>query len=326
MTQECSVPRASLESRRCLSSVAGATIQWDGRRGVYHEVQTQTCTEPALPSSFWRQRAATTGAHPPYYWATGEIHLAPGVLHQAIAWEQEATLLTFALNATLLGDHAEGEFPSVTGELVWLRRQEQTDSATLSVSPVLLGRIPTEVHGAASVTIVPFLRAGDPLLKHIALVLQTTIDAKDKSQQLYAGSLATALVRHFLRRYAITRGTPENQGAGSHGLVPYKLQRTLAYIEAHLEQCLSLTTLAAIVQMSPSHFAHLFKESTGLAPRQYVTVCRIKYAKQLLSETTLPLIEIGYRVGCADPSHFSALFRQQTGLSPSAYRRTMSEA
>ena len=108
----------------------------------------------------------------------------------------------------------------------------------------------------------------------------------------------------------------------SGGLVPYKLQRTLAYIHAHLEQALSLPTLAVVAQMSPTHFAHLFKHATGLAPHQYVSRCRIERAKRLLADTDLPLIEIGPQVGCADQSHFTALFRKHVSMTPKAYRNT----
>ena len=75
------------------------------------------------------------------------------------------------------------------------------------------------------------------------------------------------------------------------GLIPYKLRRTLAYIQAHLEEKISLVQLAAVAQMSPTYFGHMFKQATGLAPHQYVSLCRIEHAKRLLAETDIPLIE-----------------------------------
>ena len=137
--------------------------------------------------------------------------------------------------------------------------------------------------------------------------------------QLYAESLADALVLHFLRRYAAARPSLR-QVTG--GLAPYKLQRTTAYIKTHLEQTLSLATLAAVAQTSPAHFARLFKHATGLAPHQYVIMCRMEQAKRLLAETDVPLSEIGPQVGCADQSHFTALFRKHVSMTPKAYRNT----
>jgi AraC family transcriptional regulator len=73
------------------------------------------------------------------------------------------------------------------------------------------------------------------------------------------------------------------------GLTLSKLQRTTAYIQAHLEHTLSLVELAAVTQTSPTHFAHLFKQATGQTPHQYVIRCRMERAKPLLTGTTFPL-------------------------------------
>jgi len=68
--------------------------------------------------------------------------------------------------------------------------------------------------------------------------------------------------------------------------------------------------------MSPAHFARLFTQATGLAPHQYVILCRIAGAKQLLAETDVPLVEIGPRVGFTDQNHFTALFRKHVATTP----------
>jgi AraC family transcriptional regulator len=83
---------------------------------------------------------------------------------------------------------------------------------------------------------------------------------------------------------------------------------------------LSLVEIAAVTQTSPPHFAHLFKQATGQTPHQYVLRCRMERAKHLLTGTTLPLHEIGARVGYADHSHFTALFRRYVAITPKAYR------
>lgn len=105
-----------------------------------------------------------------------------------------------------------------------------------------------------------------------------------------------------------------------HGLLPAKLRRVTAYIEAHLEDTLPLATLAAVVQLSPNYFASLFKHATGRTPQHYVLECRMARAKQLLAETELPLIAIGPQVGCPDQSYFTALFRKHVAMTPKAYR------
>ena len=173
------------------------------------------------------------------------------------------------------------------------------------------------------VTIAPSLPTYAPLLHHIALVLQAAIEGESVAGQPSAQSSADALVTPFLRRDGVTR---QSLGEVTSGLSPYKLRRTIAYIQAHLAQELSLATLAAVAQTSPAHFARLFKHATGLAPHQYVIRSRMAHARRLLAATDVSLIDIGLQVGCADQSHFTALFRQYVTTTPKAHRDTTSRA
>ena len=285
---------------------------------MHRDMGLDTVSEHVQPSSFRVQGPPATPFRPRPYWTTGEICLVPTVPPQAIAWDKEAARVAFSLAPVLLADAAHEVIPRVTGELVWGPWREQTESPTLSVHPVLLVHTPSESLQVERITVVPSLPIHDPLHHHIALVLQAALAAEDVAGHLYAEALADALVVHFLRRYAASR--PALCEVATGGLTPYKLRRTLAYIQAHLEDKISLATLAAVAQMSPTHLAHLFKHATGLAPHQYVLRCRMEHAKRLLAETDVPLIEIAYQVGCADHSHFTALFRKHVTMTPKAYR------
>ena len=317
MAQEGRASRVVMVGATPQPQAASATLHWDARSGMRREVGPPTGSGPVQRSSFQAKGRPVTAHRARLYWKTGAIGLIPALSPQAIAWEQEAARLTFHLDPILLADAAPEMIRGVTGELVWVHWREKIDSPTPSVHPALLMHASDESLQADRVTIVPYLNAHDPLLQHMALVLQAAIEGEGLAGQLYAESLADALVVHFLRRYAAARQSLREL---TSGLSPYKLRRTTAYIKAHLEQELSLTTLAAVAQTSPAHFARLFKHATGLTPHQYVITCRMEYAKRLLAETEVPLIQIGLQVGCADQSHFTALFRTHASLTPKAYR------
>jgi AraC family transcriptional regulator len=78
--------------------------------------------------------------------------------------------------------------------------------------------------------------------------------------------------------------------------------------------------MAAVVHMSPFHFARAFKAATGQPPHRYLTQRRMERAKILLSVTRLPVAEVANRVGFSNQSHFSAQFRRATGTTPKGYR------
>ena len=107
------------------------------------------------------------------------------------------------------------------------------------------------------------------------------------------------------------------------GLPPRALQRVLDYIEAHLEESISIQALSEIAGLSKFHFARTFKRSKDMTPHEYTVQCRVRRTQRLLTETDMPLSEIALASGFSDQSHCARRFRQQTGITPSQYRRSM---
>jgi len=282
----------------------GDTLHWDGGGAVSQDVELTQGSEPVACPVF-----RSTGS-----W---QLDLLPAPPARAIHWAEAAAALTFYLDSGMLLASVCTVLPGVTGSLRWLRRQGDGEFLTPAVHPVLLVQTASASRQEKYVELVPHLPLYDPLLYHIAAVLQAVVTGKGVAGQLYAEVLANALADHLLRRYAAGR---QSAGALPGGLTPFKLRRTVAYIQAHLERELPLVELAAIAQTSSSHFTRLFKQATGRTPHQYVLWCRMEQAKRLLIETDVPLIEIAYQVGCTDQSHFTALFRQHVATTPKAYR------
>jgi AraC-like DNA-binding protein len=286
---------------------SGDTLHWDGTRALSRREECTPVSEPGAQTAV----------------PTRDKGLLPWSPARAIDWVTEAACLTFYLDPGLLPPIVHGVIPGATGTLLWVHGQREETSLPPTVHPALL------VHAAYAslhvpyAELVPHLPRHDPLLHHMALVLQAAVEAEGVAGGLYAEVLANALAVHLLRRYAIGRPLePPFHG----GLPPCKLHGATAYILAHLERPLSLAEIAAAVQMSPSHFTRLFKDATRQTPHQYVTTCRMERAKHLLTETMLPLHEIGAQVGYADQSHFTAVFRQSVATTPKAYRDATSRA
>jgi AraC-like DNA-binding protein len=262
---------------------AGDTLHRDGMGLVsqcWGPMMGSESLLPDLPMAFFitpialqDQGQTTPGQSTHFSMMVGSMCLVP-----AIDWKQAAACVTFALDPRLLLAPARAASPGATGELVWVPRDARAASLAPAVRPVRI------VHTAGA-------------SHHIALVPQAASEIDGGVGSLYAESLADALAVHFLRRYAACRPAMR-EGTGS--LAPAALWRTLAYIQAHLEEPLPLAVLAAVVQLSPNHFARLFKQATGRTPHHYVLDCRIMRARQLLAETDLPLSAIGLQVGWTD--------------------------
>jgi AraC-like DNA-binding protein len=109
-------------------------------------------------------------------------------------------------------------------------------------------------------------------------------------------------------------------GRAKRGLSQGALQRIEEYVEAHLDSALGIEELAAVVQMSSSHFSRSFHKSAGVTPHRYVIQNRVMRARELLATTDLPLTEIALTTGFSDQSHFSRRFHEIVGMPPGAFR------
>lgn len=194
-----------------------------------------------------------------------------------------------------------------------LRWEKESEFLLLGIDPTLLSQIAIELSTLETVELMPLLAIHDPLIQNLALSLKAELESPQIGGKLYVESIAQTLAIHLLRNYSTHR---TKEPPTHHGLPKHKLQQAIDYIHDSLDQDLSLSDLAAIVQMSPFHFAHLFKESTGLAPHQFVIRCRVERAKELLIHSPLSIADIAAEVGFANQSHLTRHFKRIVGVTP----------
>ena len=165
--------------------------------------------------------------------------------------------------------------------------------------------------------LVPEFRTRDPQIEAIARLLQWEQKNQNLGGKLYIDSLANILAVHLLRLYSAVK---PRLTIYEGGLPQYQLLQVLEYINEHLSQEIKLADLAALLGISQFHFSHLFKQSLGTAPYQYLLQQRVERAKQLLKQTDQSIIDIAFSCGFNSHSHLSKQFRQLTGITPRAYR------
>ena len=94
------------------------------------------------------------------------------------------------------------------------------------------------------------------------------------------------------------------------------------YIEEnYMSDEVSLNTVSASVNMSPSYFSSVFSKESGKTFVEYLTEVRMEKAKEMLMCSPLKTSEIGYKVGYKDPHYFSYIFKKTQGCSPKDYRQ-----
>ena len=178
----------------------------------------------------------------------------------------------------------------------------------LQLRTVALDRTMLRQAGLTLDTFQPIIGALDPLL------LQLALTAGDPQQPtLYRETLERALAAHLSQTLAPVAPTMAQ-------LDDARLRRAVEYIRDHLAEDLSLDAIAAEAGMGTDRFARAFKAALGKSPLQFVISERMAAAQVLLSTTTLPIVEIAYRVGYEDTSRFTAHFKARLGITPGRFR------
>ena len=154
----------------------------------------------------------------------------------------------------------------------------------------------------------------DPLLSQIVTTLADETEG-GFADRVLAESLGTVLCVRLARHFVGHLPLPT-----SKGLSPERLQRVRDYVEAHLDEDLSITALADIACLSPHHFSRSFKKATGVGPRRYVIQRRLARAQTLLRRTNQPLARVAQETGFADQSHLTSVFRREMGVTPGRFR------
>jgi AraC family transcriptional regulator of adaptative response / DNA-3-methyladenine glycosylase II len=86
-------------------------------------------------------------------------------------------------------------------------------------------------------------------------------------------------------------------------------------------QALKLPALAARLGVTDRHLRRIFAAEHGVSPLDFVTTQRLLHAKQLLTDTTMPVTQVALASGFASVRRFNAAFAERYRLNPSALRR-----
>jgi AraC family transcriptional regulator len=153
-----------------------------------------------------------------------------------------------------------------------------------------------------------------------ATKLSELIENPGTASRLYAESLARLLLVELLRlEQGHTATSPEKRG----GLAAWQVRRVRDFIEVNLAADISLSELAQLTSLSPTHFCRAFKRSVGSSPCQYQLGRRIERAKALLADPSRTVTDIAFDCGYKLPGSFATTFRKATGVTPSAFRRAL---
>lgn len=168
--------------------------------------------------------------------------------------------------------------------------------------------------GARAFDLAPAIHVRDPQIERIGWMMQAEDHDAHPGGRLFADSLASALAVRLVALQSPSRIAP------ARALPAWRLRHVIDYIDAHLDQDLTLAELAAVAGFSPSHFKALFRQATATPVHRFVLERRVERARLHLLEGRLSVTEVALETGFAHPSHMARWMRRLLGLSPSQVR------
>ncbi|MFE0694878.1 GlxA family transcriptional regulator [Streptomyces sp. NPDC058869] len=141
-------------------------------------------------------------------------------------------------------------------------------------------------------------------------------------RQEYGQDAANTLARRML--------VPPHRDGGQAQYISRPLPRsacdtvgaTLAWMEQHLDQEMTVEQLAAQAHMSPRTFARRFQQETGTTPYRWLLRQRVLLAQHLLETSDRTIDTIAGQTGFGTAATLRHQFVRSLGTTPNAYRRT----
>lgn len=174
------------------------------------------------------------------------------------------------------------------------------------------GRDLPEFLDAAGMTIQSPVRNLSDVYRVVALIAEVLQWMERDSTT--ASLLAAAGAAWHLMALLASDHSPSNQRSGS-------IDQAAEFLRDHIDERIDVAQLAAMVRLSPSHFAALFKKQIGYPVLQYQTQLRMARARELLDTTEMPVAQVAAAAGYADSFYFARQFKSVHGLTPFRYRQ-----
>src|SRR6218665_134093 len=168
-----------------------------------------------------------------------------------------------------------------------------------------------------------YLRPDNPCLyiglNYSVFNIYNCIVEKTKHEQPGYQLLVWGGVLHLLGTCyaAVKQNAPENK---TEELI---INKARFLFRSNISNPYSAEQAAEELNVGYSWFRKLFKNYTGVSPGKYYLQLKIEKAKELLSNSLVPIKEISIDLNFESNFYFSKIFKEKTGRTPTEYRKLM---
>ena len=100
-----------------------------------------------------------------------------------------------------------------------------------------------------------------------------------------------------------------------------RLENVKAYISDNIENCITVSDIAAYCYISQKQITRIFLKHEGVTPAQYIAKQRTLRIQALLERDELSLKEISDRMNFQNEYYFNSFVKKHLGMPPGTYRK-----
>ena len=198
----------------------------------------------------------------------------------------------------------------------------QAENIIVAISPESMRELAASEFDRLDFQLRPTMPTLDLTALQIASIVKTALNTPGISSELHLDSLITLLGIHMLRNYS---NTLVRSTAAKPGLSAMQANRVKEYMHEHLTRNVTISELAGICGLSPSHFISSFAKTFGVPPHRYLVERRIELAQQLLIETDADISEVAFLSGFSSQSHLTNSMKKYRNITPQRFRLAMKQ-
>lgn len=162
--------------------------------------------------------------------------------------------------------------------------------------------------------IVPGLGVHDPVIEQMGIVCCTML--AERQSDFFADAVARIIAARLVSAHSTAC---QVLPTSSRELSSDQIDTVRDVVHQHIEQAITVDSLAMVLGLSPEQFARRFKRTTGRSPYQFVMDERLDLARDMLLRGTA-IAEVAVQTGFTHQEHLTRMFGRRFGTTPGRFR------
>ncbi|MFB6340822.1 AraC family transcriptional regulator [Saccharicrinis sp. FJH2] len=99
------------------------------------------------------------------------------------------------------------------------------------------------------------------------------------------------------------------------------VDQAIIFMQKNINTTIKIADISQHVKLSESHLNKIFRNKTGTSPMDYFINLKMQEAIRLLTNQSLKIKEVAYRLGYSDQYYFTRIFTKHIGSSPGSFSK-----